>query len=59
MDEIRSPQHVLNRIVQRWAARLVNMLEEKRRHKRPPSSPADGNYDPFDHRKFGGCWRGP
>jgi hypothetical protein len=47
MDEIRLPQHVLNRIEQRWTARLAQMLEEKRRPERTPSSPADGNYDPL------------
>ena len=47
MDDIRLPQHVLNRIEQRWTARLAQMLEEKRRPERTPSSPADGNYDPL------------
>ena len=47
MDETRLPQHVLNRIEQRWTARLAQMLEEKRRPERAPSSPADGNYDPL------------
>jgi hypothetical protein len=47
MDDIRLPQHVMNRIEKRWTARLVQMLEEKRRPERTPSSPADGNYDPL------------
>jgi hypothetical protein len=41
MDETRLPQHVLKRIEQRWTARLAQMLEEKRRPERAPSSPAD------------------
>jgi hypothetical protein len=40
MDKTRLPQHVLNRIEQRWTARLAQMLEEKRRPERTPSSPA-------------------
>jgi hypothetical protein len=47
MDELRLPQHVLKRIEQRWTARLAQMLEEKRRHKRAPSAPADENCDPL------------
>jgi hypothetical protein len=47
MDDIRLPQHVLNRIEQRWTARLAQMLEVKRRPGRAPSSPADRNYDPL------------
>jgi hypothetical protein len=57
MNEIRLPQHVLNRIEQRWTARLAQMLEEKRRPERTPSSPPTGITIHFDHRKFGGCWR--
>jgi hypothetical protein len=44
MDELRLPQHVLSRIEQRWTARLAQMLEEKRRPERTPSSAADGIY---------------
>jgi hypothetical protein len=47
MDDIRLPQHVVNRIEQRWTARLAQMLVERRRPERAPSSPADGNYDPL------------
>jgi hypothetical protein len=46
MDDIRLPQHVMNRIEQRWTARLAQMLEEKRRPERTPS-PDDRNYDPL------------
>jgi hypothetical protein len=59
MDDIRLPQHVLNRIEQRWTARLAQMLEVKRPlGERPLHLPTEITIH-FDHRKFGGCWKGP
>jgi hypothetical protein len=57
MDEIRLPQHIVNRIERRWASRFAQTLGDWRHPERAPSSPADGNHGPL--RKFGGCWRAP
>ena len=47
MDEIRSPQHVVNRVEPRWASRLAQMLDDWRHPERAPLSPANGNQDPL------------
>ena len=56
MDEIRLPQHIVNRIERRWA-RFEQTLGYWRHPERAPLSPAARNHDPLRSRKFGGCWR--
>jgi hypothetical protein len=47
MDEIRLPQHIVNRIERRWASRFAQTLSDWRHPERAPSSPAAGNHDPL------------
>jgi hypothetical protein len=44
MDEIKLPQHVVNRIERRWTARFAQMLED---WQRPGRAPSHGSYDPL------------
>jgi hypothetical protein len=59
MDEIRLPQHIVNRIERRWESRLSQTLGDWRHPERAPYHPPLGITIHFDHRKFGGCWRDP
>jgi hypothetical protein len=47
MDEIKLPQHVVNRIERRWASRFAQTLDDWQRPERAPSSSASGSYDPL------------
>ena len=55
MDEIRLPQHIVNRIERRWESRFAQTLGDLATLYHPPL----GITIHFDHRKFGGCWRDP
>ena len=46
MDEIRLPQHVVNRFERRWTARFAQMLEEWQRPEHAPL-PVRGCGDPL------------
>jgi hypothetical protein len=47
MDEIRLPQHIVNRIERRWESRFAQTLGDWRHPERAPLSPAAGNHDPL------------
>jgi hypothetical protein len=47
MDEIRLPQHVVNRFERRWTARFAQMLGDWPPLEHAPSSPACGCDDPL------------
>ena len=47
MDEIKLPQHVVNRIERRWTVRFAQMLEDWQRPEHAPSSSSHGSYDPL------------
>ena len=59
MDEIRLPQHVVNRFERRWKARFAQMPEVRqpperrlRRHRTEATILSD-------RRRYGGCWKDP
>ena len=47
MDEIRLPQHIVNRIERRWESRFAQTLGDWRHPECAPLSPGDGNHDPL------------
>ncbi len=47
VDEIKLPQHIVNRIERRWASHVAQVLGDRRHSERAPLSPADGNHDPL------------
>src|SRR5665213_492854 len=47
MDEIRLPQHVVNRIERRWASRFAQTLGGWLHPERAPSPSIRGSYDPL------------
>jgi ribosomal protein L32E len=54
MDEIRVPQHVVDRFERRWTTRFTQMLEDWRRPEgRSPVSICD---DPLRRRRSGVWW---
>jgi hypothetical protein len=63
MDEIRLPQHVVNRIERRWASRFAQVLQVSQRPEKAPSSSAYASYDPLQspqvRRRLEGSLRPP
>jgi hypothetical protein len=47
MDEIKLPQHIVNRIERRWTARFAQMPEGRQPLERRRSSPSHGRFDPL------------